>query len=322
MNGLQDLGLGALVYVGVFLGALMVFDGVWQLISRRERTTDARNRRMRLIAKGATPSQVLSLLRPDRAEWSLKSVPVIGTLQRDLQQAGMTIRPSTVLIFGLFAFVVVGVALSTRISPPLAFGAAAIVGLFGPVVIVRSRRDERMKLLVSQLPDALELMARGLKVGHPLNTTIASVARDMIDPVASEFGIVVDQISYGDDLVNAFRDLADRTGLEDVSYLATSVAIQNGTGGDLARVLMTLGRVIRGRIAMRQRIKAISAEGRATAAFMSFLPVFIFGSTSLLSPDYYRGVSDDPMFRPIAIIIVSLMVANFFAMRKLVNFKI
>ena len=313
MINFPDFGAGLLVYVGIFLGALMTFDGIWQLISRSERSTNARNRRMRLIASGATASDVLSLLKPEPAQWGLKSIPGVGSLPRDLQQAGMTMKPAGVLLLGLCAFLVIGLALSTRISPPMAFSAAAVLALLGPVVIVRGRRDARMKIMVSQLPDALELMARGLKVGHPLNATIASVARDMVDPVATEFGIVVDQISYGEDLVNAFRDLADRTGLEDVNYLATSVAIQNGTGGDLGSVLLTLARVIRGRIAMRQR---------ATAAFMSFQPIFIFGSTSLLSPDYYRGVSDDPMFRPIAIIIVVLIVTNFLAMRRLVNFKI
>lgn len=322
MIDLSDFGANVLVYVGIFLGALMAFDGVWQLVSRSERSGMARNRRMRMIAKGADESEVLSLLKPQPAQWALHALPLIGTLPRDLQRAGMTVKPVVVLGLGLSLSLVIGLALTSRLTPPVAFAVGAAIGLLGPILVIRSRRDERMKHLVTQLPDALDLMARGLKVGHPLNTTIASVARDMADPVATEFGILVDQVAYGDDLVDAFRDLAERTDLEDVNYLATSVAIQNGTGGDLARVLLTLSRVIRGRIAMRRRIKAISAEGRATAAFMSFLPVFIFGSTSFLSPDYYAGVADDPYFRPVAITVVVLIVANALAMRRLVNFKI
>jgi tight adherence protein B len=183
-------------------------------------------------------------------------------------------------------------------------------------------RDDRMKVIVTQLPDALELMARGLRVGHPLNTTISTVARDMVDPIATEFGIIVDQISYGDDLVRAFRDFAERIELEDVDYLSTSVAIQNGTGGDLSRILLTLSKVIRARITMRKRILAISSEGRMTGMFMSMLPVFIFCSTSFLSPLYYFGVKDDPLFVPIAGLVVLLTIANFLAMRRLVNFRI
>jgi tight adherence protein B len=322
MITLPEFGIGVVVYVGIFLGVLLVFDGLWQLMSRSERPNDARNRRMRMIAGGATTGEVLSLLKPKEAQWGLGSLPFFGSLPRDIRRAGMTVKPAVVLGLGLTTTVLFGLALSSRISPVLAFGVAALFSLVAPVLIIRYRRDARMKKLTGQLPDALDLMARGLKVGHPLNATIATVARDMVDPVATEFGIIVDQISYGDDLVSAFRDFAERSGVEDVNYLATSVAIQDGTGGDLSRILMTLAKVIRARITMRKRILAISSEGRMTAWFMSFLPVFIFGSTSLTSPSYYWGVSDDPMFKPIAIIVVCLVVANFVAMRRLVNFKI
>ena len=151
-----------------------------------------------------------------------------------------------------------------------------------------------MKELERQLPEALDLMARGLIVGHPLNSTITAVANEMTDPIASNFGTIADQISYGDDLVDAFMDFAERTDLEDVRYLAISVAIQNGTGGDLGKVLQTLAKVIRGRMTLRKRIMAISSEGRLTSIFLSLLPVLIFVSTSLTAPDYYRGVADDP----------------------------
>ena len=322
MIRLPEFGIGIVVYVGIFLGVLILFEGVWQLMSRKERSSDARNRRMRLIARGATTAEVLGLLKPKEAKWGLSSLPFIGTLPSDIRRAGMTIKPAVLLGLCLMTSVIFGLALSSRINPATAFGVAALISLVAPVVIIRGRRDARMNKLTSQLPDALDLMARGLKVGHPLNATITAVARDMVDPVATEFGIIVDQISYGEDLVTAFRDFAERSGVEDVNYLATSVAIQNGTGGDLSRILLTLSKVIRGRITMRKRILAISSEGRMTAWFMSLLPVFIFVSTSLTSPTYYWGVSDDPLFKPVAIAVVFLIVANFLAMRRLVNFKI
>ena len=316
------IGIGIVIYVGIFLGVLLLVDGLWQLMSRSERPKDARNRRMRMIAGGATTAEVLGLLKPNEAKWGLSGLPFIGSLPRDIRRAGLTIRPAALLTMGVTATVLIGLALSARINPVAAFGAAGLISLVAPVLIIRNRREARMNTLTGQLPDALELMARGLKVGHPLNATIATVARDMVDPVATEFGIIVDQISYGDDLVSAFREFAERTGVEDVGYLATSVAIQNGTGGDLSRILLTLSKVIRGRITMRKRIQAISSEGRMTAWFMSLLPLFILGSTSVSSPNYYWGVSDDPLFKPVAIIVVCLIVANFLAMRRLVNFQI
>lgn len=322
MIAIPEFSIGTMVYVGIFLGVLMIFDGLWQILSRSDGKNDARNRRMRLIASGATTGEILGLLKPKVAQWGLSGLPFFGSLPSDIRRAGMTIRPAVVLGFGLVSTLTIGLALSSRINPAVAVAVAAVIGIGAPILIIRNRRNARMKKLTVQLPDALDLMARGLKVGHPLNATITTVARDMVDPVATEFGIIVDQISYGDDLVNAFRDFADRTGLEDVTYLATSVAIQNGTGGDLSRILMSMSKVIRARITMRKRILAISSEGRMTATFMSLLPIFIFCSTSLTSPSYYFAVSDDPLFKPIAITVVVLIVANYLAMRKLVNFKI
>ena len=322
MIDIPEFGFGVVVYVGIFLGVLLIFDGLWQLMSRTERVKDARNRRMRLIAGGASTGEILGLLKPAETKWALSGVPFLGSLPQDMRQAGLTLRPAVLIGFGLAATIAVGIVLAMRLNPVLAFGVAAVIGIVAPVLIIRKIRATRMTKLVTQLPDALDLMARGLRVGHPLNATISTVARDMIDPVATEFGIIVDQISYGDDLVEAFRDFADRAELEDVHYLATSVAIQNGTGGDLSLILLTLSKVIRARIAMRKRILAISSEGRLTAIFMSLLPLFIFGVTSVTSPTYYAGVSDDPLFRPIAIIVVFLIVANFLAMRRLVNFRI
>jgi tight adherence protein B len=139
--------------------------------------------------------------------------------------------------------------------------------------------------------------------------------------VAAEFSIMVDQIAYGDELVDAFMDFADRIDVEDVRYLAISAAIQHGTGGDLAQVLQTLAQVIRDRLSMRKRIKAISAEGRLTSGFLSLLPAFILVSTSISAPGYYTGVMDDPMFRPLAIIVAVLIVVNFIVMRRLVTFR-
>jgi tight adherence protein B len=171
------------------------------------------------------------------------------------------------------------------------------------------------------MPDALDLMARGLKVGHPLNTTLASVASEMPDPIGSEFGIVVDQVSFGDDLTEAFRDFAARIDQEDVHYLSTAIAIQHGTGGDLARVLNVLSRTIRDRLTMRKKITALTAEGRLTAAFLSFIPVLIFIAMHIMTPSYYGSIADMPEAVPLGIAIVVLTVLNALLLRRLVNFR-
>lgn len=321
MTMLSEFDWSSLVYVGVFLGVLMAFEGLRQIVTRSESLSEVRNRRMRMIAAGASTEDLLRILKPGRDGWQFAALPVVGTLPADLRKAGLTIRPGVFLTLAGGGAAVLALAASTAIPAWFAGIVALQTCVVAPLVWVRVRRNRRMDALVAQLPEALDLMARGLTVGHPLNATIASVASDMKDPVATEFGIMVDQISYGDDLVDAFMDFAERSGLEDARYLAVAVAIQHGTGGNLARVLDTLGRVIRDRLAMRRRITAISAEGRLTSIFLSCLPLVILGATSITAPGYYVDVSGDPLFKPFAIVVGTLVVTNFLVMRRLVNFR-
>lgn len=316
----QDLAY--LIYTGIALGTFLLFTGFVQLVSRREQTGEAKNRRMKMIARGRSTAEILAVLKPEFRKGPMAGVPFIGDFDRDLRQAGVTMRAKV-----FFMLCAVGAALLFLFASQLTgtlqaalFAFAA--GFAAPVVVVKARRAEREKKLVAQLPDALDLMARGLRVGHPLNTSINAVAEEMEDPIASEFGVMFDQVSFGDDLADAFSDFAERYAIEDVQYLSASVGIQHGTGGDLARVLQTLSSTIRSRIAMRRRIQAITSEGRLTAYFLSALPFVIYFGTSAMTPDYYSGVSDDPLYVPMVSLIVGFTVANALILRKLVTFHI
>ncbi|MDU8946032.1 type II secretion system F family protein [Ovoidimarina sediminis] len=310
------------IYVGVALGVFLAFTGIIQILSRSENAAEARSRRMKMIEKGATTEEILEVLKPRDSGGRLTRLPFIGNFERDLQQAGLIIKPKKfVLVCMLLTFGTVVVGL-TMANAYIALGTGFLIGMFLPVVWVKSKAKERMKKLTMQLPDALDLLARGLRVGHPLNTSVQAVAAEMPDPVGTEFGIIFDQVSFGDDLTDAFVDFSSRVDLEDVHYLSASVGIQHGTGGDLARVVAILSQVIRARIALRNKIKAISAEGRMTAWILSIIPVFIFTWTMITTPNYYRGVMDDPLFIPAAAFIITCVVLNALILRKLVNFRI
>lgn len=309
------------IYAMVFLGVLMAYEGIRQVLSRGENQSEARNRRMRMIASGKTEEEILDLFKPKTKKGLLSNLPFVGDLHQSLRAAGMTVSAEVYATGCALGFVVAAALASQITNPYLGFGLAASLFLVLPLMIIANARQKRVERLISQLPDALDLMARGLKVGHPLNATLQSVADEMPDPIGTEMGIVVDQIAYGDDLIDAMRDLASRFPEEDIQYLAVAVGIQHGTGGDLGRILSTLARVIRGRMTMRRRIRAISSEGRLSAIFLSALPVFIAAFTSITAPSYYGDVADDPMFLPIAGIIVVLVALNAIVLRKLVNFR-
>ncbi|MCV6595405.1 MAG: type II secretion system F family protein [Silicimonas sp.] len=309
------------VYIVAFVGVLLIFEGIRQMLSRSENAERAKSRRMQLIQKGATTEEILKILKPTETRSFVERLPFVGDLPVVLRQAGITMAPGAFLVTCLAAAVVIFVIASQFFIPYNAALLGVLVGIVLPLLQVRMKRNERMALLVKQMPDALDLMARGLKVGHPLNTTLSSVANEMADPIGSEFGIVVDQVSFGDDLTEAFRDFAARIDQEDVHYLSTAIAIQHGTGGDLARVLNVLARTIRDRLNMRKKITALTAEGRLTAAFLSFIPVMIFVAMQFLTPSYYGSIADEPQALPLGIAIITLTVVNALVLRKLVNFR-
>jgi len=308
------------IYAGLFLGVLLAYDGIRQLLSRTEGKSAARNRRMRMIKRGASTDEVLNLLLADGGR-NTKHRGLMMRLKSMLRQAG-----SPFGLFGYWVIVIalfVGTFLATRLalSPELSLFASAAVSLGLPLLVLVSIRKSRLEKLLLQLPDALELMARGLTVGHPLNVTVDNVATDMPDPIGSEFGVVQDQVSYGDDIATAFSDLAERVDLEDARYLAVSVGIQHGTGGNLARVLKVLSKVIRDRATMRRRIRAISSEGRLSALILTLIPFGIFGMIMMTTPSFYRDVQGDPLFMPFAATILGLVFLQGVILNRLVNFK-
>lgn len=322
MPAFTDQDLAYLIYCGIALGVLLVFTGGAQLLSRRENHAEAKSRRMRMIAKGRNTAELLALLKPAPKRGILSRLPLVGDLPHQLRRAGLTLRADQFVAICVLLTILVFAAIVVTFSPTLALPLALTIGLALPVVVVKARCKSQTTKLLHQLPDAMDMMARGLKVGHPLNNSIGAVAREMADPIGTEFGIVFDQVNYGDDLPDAFQEFAERVDIEDVYYLAASIGIQHGTGGDLASVIETLSRTIRDRIAIRRKIRAISSEGRLSAWFLSSLPVVIFGFTSFTAPDYYAGVMGDPMFKPMAAAIIVMSIANMLILKKLVEFRI
>lgn len=321
MNTFSSPAAMFVVYISVFVGILLAFDGMRQILSRKESVDMARNRRMRMVNRGADSEELLDLLVQGGAGKKRGKPSFLARARKSLHQARIPMG-----FLGYFVIVAaltmpIFMAVSNFVSRDLSVLASILLATGVATLAVKNLRKTNLEKLAVQLPDALDLMARGLQVGHPLNVTVASVATDMPDPIGSEFGIIQDQISYGDDLVTAFADFAERVEMEDARYLAVSIGIQHGTGGNLARVLQILSKVIRDRATMRKRILAISAEGRLSAVILTALPFLIFGTVHASTPTYYSDVSMDPLFRPLVISIVGLVVGQAFILNRLVNFK-
>jgi tight adherence protein B len=205
----------------------------------------------------------------------------------------------------------------------LLFAAFAFGAGFGiPFILISRKADRRRKKLVEQFPVALDVFIRGLRAGHPIGSALELLTHELPDPIGTEFGIAVDETTYGADLKTALQNMADRCGLEDMQMFVVSLSVQSETGGNLAEILESLSKVIRERASMLMKVRALSSEGRMTATLLTALPVLSFTGLFLLSPGFYIDVADDPAFVPGFVTLLLMYAIGFLIIRKMVDLKV
>jgi tight adherence protein B len=189
-------------------------------------------------------------------------------------------------------------------------------------MLISMKASKRMGMLEEQLPDAIELIVRSLRVGHPFSSAIGIVATEVSDPLATEFGVIADEATYGRDIGEALKDMAERLDMQDLRFLAVAVAIQQQAGGNLAEILDGLAKVIRARFRLFRRVKAITAEAKWSGNFLSGFPLLALVGIQLLKPDHYDEAMQSPYFIPAALVVGTFLVVNLVVMRALVNIKV
>ena len=309
------------IYFAMFIGVMLLVEALRQFMSPEDDTDMRKSKRIRALTD-ARPAEVLAVeLKSRKSASLLERIPYFGNIPARMRQAGMTMRPRMLVMVSALVTALIFAVLVGKTGAVIALAAAFGVGMFLPMTAINFMRNKRIDAFSRQLPDALDLMKRGLSVGHPVSVTIQNVARSMKDPIASEFAKMADQVAYGDTLPDAVLDMAERIDQEDVYYLAASIEIQYGSGGNLGTMLGTLSKVIRARFAMRRRIRAFSSEGRISATILTAMPFIMYGGTKLTAPTYYTSVMGDPLFWPMVGGICFFVVGNGLMLNKLVKFK-
>lgn len=282
------------VYAAAALCGIMLVETAFLLFARGADRRDSINRRMRLKAKEVTQRDVLVQLRKERGlESSRFSLFSPAALQVLRTQSGLTMAVPKFIAATSAAALVIAM-LTGYFSNSIAYAAGSFPLLLAatPFFTLRRMRKRRHKLFGTQLPEALDLITRGLRAGHPVPVALSMVGREMPDPVGSEFGLVADEITFGSDLVSALNAMHERVGHEDLPLFVTAVSIQSTTGGNLREILDGLSQVIRGRGKLRRKIRAISAEGRMSAIILTAVPVALLTVLTVFMPDFYAGVTD------------------------------
>lgn len=331
---MNPLLLQLFVYVLIFAATVLAIEGAvgWFRSASGERKQI--NKRLSLISKGIDRAQVLSILRRTDNQVRFGGIAgrALNRISNTLSQAGI-VMPITRFVATMIAIAVavllVATLLIVTLGAKLSAGGiflillfALIVGFGLPLFIVGRMRDKRVKKLEEQFPVALEVFIRGLRAGHPISSALELLTVDLPDPIGSEFGIVVDEVTYGLELRDALQNMADRCGIEDMHMFVVSLAVQSETGGNLAEILENLGKVIRDRASMVLKVRALSSEGRMTAAMLTGLPIFAFAVLFMLNPKFYLDVAADPAFFPSAIGLILLYGLGFYWIRRLIDLKV
>jgi tight adherence protein B len=282
------------------------------------------NRRLRLMKNQPNQENILVQLRRERGltGGGFYGLP-IPSLNRLIMQSGLNIGVMRLAIFvgvgAVGAFVAAWWARDDLAQAVLIALGSTVLVPFAVLSFLRRRRHSKFGL---QFPDAIDIIVRSLRAGHPVPVAVSMVGREMPDPVGTEFGIVADEVTYGADMETAMRSLSFRVGQEDLPLFVTAVAIQGTTGGNLSEILANLSAVIRMRYKMRRKIKALAAEGKFSAIFLSGLPVAVFLLLNAMTPDFYSSVWDKPMTRIGLGGAAGWMVLGNLIMYRMVNFRI
>jgi tight adherence protein B len=315
-----------LIYAAVFIATLLLIEGVYYLIrDMREGPRQAMNRRMRMIAAGTDTQTTLRKLRRDTKDpLSRLLAGIIPSTDKLILHAGLTISITRLLLTMavLWALIFGFLEVFTPTSTILSFIIALVAGCGLPYLYLIYKKSARLKEFGEQLPDSLDLIVRSLRAGHPVSAALSLVAKEMPDPIGSEIGIVVDEMTYGLDLSEALRNLAARVPHEDLRFLVVTIQIQYMVGGNLAEVLGNLSQIIRDRYQMFAKIRAVTAEGRSSAILIGILPMVFAGFMILTNPQFFSNVIDDPLFWPMVGGGVALMLMGQFIIYKMVNFKV
>ncbi|PCJ08074.1 MAG: pilus assembly protein TadB [Rhodobacteraceae bacterium] len=311
------------IYGLVFVASLVLVDTLLRALFSRHRANEDVANRLQALKQTSGAEQAYTELLGLRGVRDRDGFQQIGNrINKYIAQSGLEISiwRRVLYLLGLFVAGALIATLALNLGGLAQYGFAFGFACVGAFMILRYVRTRRIKKFTAQLPSAIDIIVRSLKAGHPVVAAIALVAREMPDPIGSEFGILNDQMTFGSDLEQAMLNMYSRVGAPELNLLTVTVSVQRGTGGNLSEILENLGQMIRDRMMIRAKIKAISAEGRITAWIMLMFPFGLYYLILFMVPTYYDVLWESSYGSYIVIGCLSMIFMGMLVIRKLINF--
>jgi tight adherence protein B len=309
--------------LGAALVAILLAESAYVLLFRAKEYRANVNRRLELQAQGHDRTEALLQLKRERGISDEEGSRIVGAVLGLIRQSGVRIGLRNIgLLWAASALIGPIVPFLFDKGEPFFMALGFLGGAVLPILVLQRLKNRRIKVFAEQFADAIDIIVRSLKAGHPLPLAVQLVAREMPDPVGTEFGMVADELSFGLDLETAMRNMSLRVGQEDLPLFVTSVSIQAATGGNLAAILEGLSKLIRDRFKMRRKIRAISSEARISAIFLCALPGVVMVMVQVVDPTFFDAARGKELTQQVAIGALCWMAIGVLIMRKLVDMKI
>jgi tight adherence protein B len=327
-----------LLSAAVFGASLLIVGLVavlwFALFQKDERRLRRRLERLQAPRSARTPDPATSVesLRRNKQDSSIASLdrlikrvlPNISVLRQRLERSAWSLKVGDFLLIclglGVFTAIAMIFAFNLPVLVDLLLG--VVVGIGVPNLALRQRINRRVRKFTTLLPEALDLIVRGIRSGLPATEALKTIADEIEDPVGTEFRQVTDQMKIGVAMDEAMWTSAKRLAIPELNFLVISLAIQQETGGNLAEILEKLSDMVRRREQMRLKVKAMSSEARASAMIIGSLPFIMAGVISFVNPKYMSTLFTDPRgWVMMGIGFTSLMI-GFVVMSKMIKFDI
>ncbi len=253
---------------------------------------------------------------------SLVKLEVSSRLKRTIDQADLNITVMRLILFSAMAGVLALLATSmVSTSYPLRFVIAAIAAVL-PFMHVLAKRKKRMKKFLQLLPDALDLMSRGLSAGHAFTESLHMVATEMPEPISSEFRKTYEEQNLGLSLKLALENLVHRMPLLDLRMCITAILIQRETGGNLSELLEKVAYTIRERFRIMEDLKTLTLSSRWSAWLLCALPIGLAVYMSVMNPKYMEVMWLDPRGHKLLAIAAIMQAMGMLMVQKIMRIKI
>jgi tight adherence protein B len=320
---MSPLILAGIVFV-VVSGAI----GLLAFILRDNDSSRTAARLDNLIGKGGRKDSGADLLlkealkEVDRRTVLDAITPEFLNMKKVFMQADANIRSSALFGISLALALGGGMIASLLIGSIYVAPIGALLFFTIPWLWLFNKRRVRLKKFASQLPDAMELVARALRAGHSLAAGMHVVSEEMPLPISKEFGRVYEEQNLGISLDEAMKNMCDRVPNLDLRFFVTAVGIQRQTGGDLAEILDKIGYVIRERFKILGHVKALTAEGRLSGIVLIALPFGLFGLMLQMKPDYVSALWTDPLGIRMSVFALVMQIVGAICIKKIVDIKV